>query len=313
MTNPPHYRRAFWKTRHHFWLAALTLGLGFATGEPLGLLVGATLYALGVVFLPDMGFFRRAVDAQLAAERDKETAARVAEFRQQQDQLLASLSTGRRTSYTQLMAVCRDIETASAEAHSSTGLDLESRLRKLDELMWTYLRLLAVEQTLEVYLETERKEKVPELVQSVEGETNSLVVEVEALKAKTPRSPIVETKERLLTSRLERLEVLRQRLRRIEQAQANADLVRSEQQRLVEQVKLIRADAVAAKNAGALSARIDSSIEHLAATNQWLSELAEFKDLTQNMPDVPVRVGYAPTTTAVATPSSRLPERERQR
>jgi hypothetical protein len=260
-----------------------------------------------VVFIPDSVFFRRSVDGRLSAQREREIAARLAEFRQQQDQLLGTLSSGRRSHYTLLMAVCRDIETASGEAESSTGLDLESRLRKLDELMWTYLRLLAVEQTLEVYLETERKERVPELVQSVEFETNLLVKEVEGLKAQTPRPAVLDTKERLLTSRLERLEVLRQRLRRIEQAQANADLVRSEQERLVEQVKLIRADAVAAKNAGALSARIDSSIEHLAATNQWLSELAEFKDLTQNLPDVPVRVGYTPVAAAPA------PRREAQK
>jgi hypothetical protein len=306
--NPPNYRREFWKSRHHFWLAALTVGLGFASGEPLGLLLGLTLYALGVVFVPDAGFFRRSVDARLAAERDKEVTARLAEFRQQQDQLLGTLSIGRRGNYTQLMAVCRDIETASGEASSSTGLDLESRLRKLDELMWTYLRLLAVEQTVEVYLETERKERVPELVKSIEAETNSLVDEVEALKHQTPRPIVLDTKERLLTSRLERLEVLRQRLRRIEQAQANADLVRSEQERLVEQVKLIRADAVAAKNAGALSARIDSSIEHLAATNEWLSELAEFKDLTQSMPDLPVRIGYAPVA-ATAPAAQRVAQK----
>jgi len=73
-------------------------------------------------------------------------------------------------------------------------------------------------------------------------------------------------------------------------------------------VKLIRADAVAAKNADALSARIDLSIEHLAATNKWLSELTEFKDLTNNLPDLPTRVGYS--TTTAPRPPQKTPVRE---
>jgi hypothetical protein len=31
------------------------------------------------------------------------------------------------------------------------------------------------------------------------------------------------------------------------------------------------------------------SIEHLAATNRWIAELAEFKDLTAQMPSAPTR------------------------
>jgi len=305
---PINYRRAFWKSRHHLWLAVLTLGLGFASGEPIGLLVGATLYALGLVYLTDAGFFRRAIDSHAQSQRDLEAATRLAEFHQQQDRVLADLSPARRQRHAQLASVCADIEKASAEAQSTTGLDLDSRLRKLDELMWTYLRMLAIEQSLDVYLETERKERVPELVASLETETQSLAAEIEAAKKANKTSPILETKERLAASRLERLETLRQRLRRIEQAQGNLDLVRSEQERLVEQVKLIRADAVAAKNADALSARIDLSIEHLAATNKWLSELTEFKDLTNNLPNLPVRVGYS--TTTAPRPPQKTPVRE---
>lgn len=282
---PPNYRRAFWTSRHHVWLALLTLGLGFASGYPLALFAGATLYALGLVFVPDLAFFRRAIDARAQAIRDAETAAQLSSFQQQHDALLAALSTGRRTRHTQLVAVCRDIESASVDAQSSSaGLGLDTRRRKLDELTWTYLRMLTIEQSLEVYLETERKEQVPALVASLEAETPALAAEVESLKKITPRHATLDGKERLLTSRLERLATLRQRLTRIEQAQTNHDLVRSEQERLVEQVKLIRADAIAAKNADTLTARIDLSIEHLAATNKWLSELAEFKDLTAQLP-----------------------------
>lgn len=303
---PISYRKAFWKSRHHLWLGILTLGLGFLSAEPLGLLVGATLYAIGLVFLPDSAFFRRSVDDRIKAEQDKLLAQQWAEFKAQQEKLLASLSPARRARYSGLLSVCREIESASTEAQKTTGLDLEPRLRKLDELIWTFLRMLSVEQTLEVYLEAERKEHVPQLVASLEAEAQSLAAEVAVLKKSNREAPALATRERLLTSRLERLEGLKTRVSRIEQAQANHDLIRSEQERLVEQVKLIRADAVASKNADALSARIDLSIEHLATTNQWLSQLTEFKEVTLQMPEMPANERIRPASPLRTQPQSHL-------
>ena len=62
-----------------------------------------------------------------------------------------------------------------------------------------------------------------------------------------------------------------------------------------QQIKLIRADAVATKNAETLTARIDATVEHLDQTNKWLSELDEFKDLVGDMPPTELRVGYQAT------------------
>ena len=76
----------------------------------------------------------------------------------------------------------------------------------------------------------------------------------------------------------------------------------SEQERLDQQIKLIRADAVATKNAEALTARIDATVEHLDQTNKWLSELDEFKDLVADMPATELRVGYQATATPCPRP-----------
>ncbi|MEY2427494.1 MAG: hypothetical protein QOJ40_379, partial [Verrucomicrobiota bacterium] len=123
--------------------------------------------------------------------------------------------------------------------------------------------------------------------------------EVEALKSKG-NSAMLDTRQRYLSSRMERLDVLRKRTERSEQAEANLALVVSEQERLDQQIKLIRADAVATKNAETLTARIDATVEHLDQTNKWLSELDEFKDLVGDMPPTDLRVGYE----AAAAPSS---------
>jgi hypothetical protein len=289
---PPNYNREFLKSPHHAVFGLLTLGAGFVSGLLLPLIGGATLYALGWVYLPDLPFFRRWVDGRREAAAREAEQQRVNEFLRRRELLLASLAPSRRDRYSRLAEVCRDIEAASADnplgAASPTG---DPRLRKLDELMWTYLRLLGIEESLERFLETERREDLPALLKEAEAEAARLNGELEALKAKGP-SPTLETKQRYLGSRLERLEVLRKRQQRAEQAQANLALVLSEQERLDQQIKLIRADAVATKNAEALTARIDATVEHLDQTNKWLSEMDEFKDLVADMPATDLRVGY---------------------
>jgi hypothetical protein len=167
----------------------------------------------------------------------------------------------------------------------------DPRLRKLDELMWTFLRLLGIEEALEKFLETERGENIPALVNEGEAEVARLGAEVESLKGKG-NATALENRQRYLSSRKERLDVLRKRQQRSEQAEANLDLVVSEQERLDQQIKLIRADAVATKNAETLTARIDATVEHLDQTNKWISELDEFKDLVGDMPPTDLRVGY---------------------
>lgn len=294
MSDPaPSYRSEFMRSPHHIVLALCTLGVGFMTGELLPLIIGATLYTIGWVYLPDEGFFHRWVDRRREAAQRAIDAQKVAEFVTRRDTLLSSLSSTRREQYSRLAAVCRDIESASADNPlASADPATDPRLRKLDELMWTYLRLLGIEQSLETFLETERRENVPELLHDAEAEIARLKTEIEAMKAAGP-SPAFDNRQRFFGSRLERCEVLRKRQQRIQQAEENLALVRSEQERLDQQIKLIRADAVATKNAEALTARIDATVEHLDQTNKWLAELDEFKDLVADMPATELRVGYS--------------------
>src|SRR5437867_3926163 len=288
----PNYRREFLRSPHHAAFGLFTLGLGFLSANLLGLIVGGTLYTLGWIHLPDMPFFRRWVDRRHETARRSAEAQKVAEFVRRRDALLDSLSSSRRERYSRLAAVCRDIETASADNPlASPDPATDPRLRKLDELMWTYLRLLGIQQSLQQFLATERQEDVPTLQKDAEAECKRLTTEVEGLKDKGDNGAF-ETRQRYLNSRLERLDVLRKRQQRSEQAEANLQLVVSEQERLEQQIKLIRADAVATKNASTLTARIDATVEHLDQTNKWLSEMDEFKDLVGDMPSTDMRVGY---------------------
>lgn len=290
----PNYRKEFLPSPHHAAMGLLTLGAGFLSANPLALIVGGTLYAFGWIYLPDLSFFRRWVDRRGEAARRAVELLRIAEFVRRRDALLNSLSSSRGERYRRLAAVCRDIETAGVDNPlapvEASGAD--PRLRKLDELMWTYLRLLGIEESLEIFLESERQEDLPAVLKEAEAEAGRLSGELDVLKTQGDVAGL-ETKQRYLGSRLERLDVLRKRQQRLDQAQENLALVVSEQERLDQQIKLIRADAVATKNAEALTARIDATVEHLDQTNKWLSELDQFKDLVADMPVTEMRVGYA--------------------
>jgi hypothetical protein len=291
-------------------MALATLGMGaiIAADYNLAFLLAPAAYVLGWIYVPDFKIFRNWVDRRRDAQQLAAAQTEAAQFLQRRDALLEQLSQHTRAKYHSLAAVCRDIESASAENSLTPDEPAEDpRLRKLDELMWSYLRMLTIDESLQRFLESERRDGVPELLRDAEAEVRDLTAEFETAKTRGASVSSTDAKERLLNSRLERLEVLRKRLQRIEQTRANLAVVQSEQERLEEQIKLIRADAVASRNTATLTARIDSTVEHLHQTNKWLSEMDEFKDLTGNIPSTPVRVGYE----SASPPVIEQPERRR--
>ena len=304
--------RAFLQSPHHAVMALATLGAGFATGEPLYFVAGATAYVLGWVYVPDMAFFRRWLENRATAHVSAAEAAELAQFKRKRESLLNALSSPLRERYHRLARVCRDIENAAGESDDAAGLNVstETRLRKIDELMWMYLRLLSMQQALQSFLETERHEDLAGAVGEAEEEMRTLEAEVQAMQS----SAAADTKQRLLESRRDRLDVLRKRMQRVAEAEGNLELVVSEQERLAEQIKLIRADAVATKSASAVSARIDASVEHLNETNKWLAEMDQFRELAGDLPMVPSRVGFEagpPPLPSAARPQQRARERQR--
>ncbi len=286
----PGYRREFLRSPHHAVLALATVGVGFMTGQAIPLLVGLGLYALGWIHLPDTPLFRRWVDRRRAAAEEARARAELAAFAEKRAAMIDSLTDRRRALYGLLVDVCRDIERSGTPA-GGAGEDpgAETRLRKIDELAWMYLRLLVFEQALEEFLETERSEDLPGAMKEAVAEAEALERE-EAAARKKGQEP-GESRARLLASARERATVLGKRIRRVEQARENLRLAASEQERLVQQVKLIRADVVSSRNAQGFSARIDATVEHLGETNRWLSEMEEYRDFMGDMPRVEARIG----------------------
>ena len=144
--------------------------------------------------------------------------------------------------------------------------------------------------------------------------------EVADLEKKWPasRRQHPSVKQRLLDSKKEKLAVLVKRQARFQEARDNRTLVAAEQERLVEQIKLLRSDAVASRNADALTDRINATVDHLNETNKLISEMDQFKDLVaDDLPATATRVGFEvnrrpnPRRKLDAQAPPRLPSRNR--
>lgn len=296
-------RRDFFKSPHHAALAAATLGIGFASGEMLYFILGAAAYVVGWVYLPDLSFFRSWVEKREQEKVAAAEAGELADFKAKRDTALATLTNSRRQRYAALAEVCHQIEQAIGTAD-------DPRVRKLEELMWTFLRLLTIEHSLDRFLEFEAREDVPAMVGIAQAEFDRLEGEVKGLKAKGS-SAALDNKERLLNSRCELLETLKKRLERVEQARHNLELVIAEQERLDQQIKLLRADAMATTSPTAMSARIDATVEQLEATNAWLREMDQFRSMIAE-PHLPQqRVGFGESTPPPLP--TKTPQQNRQR
>jgi hypothetical protein len=277
------YFKAFLKSGDHAALALLTLGATFASGVPLALVIGAALYVVGWVYLPDRAGFRAKVDARADAADSAREATALTELQAQREKLFAMLDTAARRRYEELARVCTDIEEQLSAAPADAGYPTG----KIDGLMWSYLGLLATERNLQAYLAKEEVEDFPARIAAVEADLARLDAEL----AKTaPESPAYEGKFRLVGSKREGLDAVRRRHEQFSRSLDNLAIVRAEQTRIEEQLKLLRADLFAAQSAGQFTQRISDTIDSLSTGSRVAAEL------TPSMPELPSlrtrRVGY---------------------
>ena len=72
------------------------------------------------------------------------------DFAVQRDALFAQLIPTRGERHARFVEMCRGI-----------AMGQDPRAAKLEEMQWTHLRLLGIEQTLQIFLEGERRDSVP--------------------------------------------------------------------------------------------------------------------------------------------------------
>lgn len=288
--------KAFARSPHHAWLGMLTLGVGVATAQPLYAVIGAAAYALGWVFLPDTGLFRKWLARKQAVHADAAQERKDATFAEQRRKLYRALSHPLQASYDTLVGLASEIEGELRENPTASRLlPVDAQLHQLDALMWTYLRLLHTEETLKEHLTRERQEELPGRIAAMPEEIAALEDEIARLEGDGGKAALLETRRRLLESQRERLAMMERRLTRMEESQANLELAESEQRRIVGLVKMLAGELKTAQDAGSISRQIDSNASQLGQTNQWLKQIEDL-DLDDLFPgDADTRVGYVLT------------------
>jgi hypothetical protein len=283
----------------------LTLGVGLMTGNPLGVIVGLVGYVLGWLYLPDSRWFVGKLEARQQAASSADEARAVEAFAQKRRVVFEQLSGQARQRYRELQTTCADIEASLAEDSQPD----DPRLRKLDDFMWNYLRLLALEEKLKAFLE---EEPVEDIRKQLEGARQDL----ERARVDAAKPDALDSQKRILQSKTELVQLLEQRVQKVEQARGNIQLAQTEQQRLEQQIKLIRGDLLANRRTDALSDRISSAVDHFNETNKWMQQMDEFKAVVgEEIPATASRVGFrAPEPAAgVPLPPPPLPQRQRVR
>jgi chromosome segregation ATPase len=275
------YHKEFLKSPEHLWTAVGTIGGGLAVGNIIGLLVGVAAYAISWIYLPDLAFFRKKVEAKAEALTQREEEAKANDFRARRDAMRGALQDESQSRYNELAAVCQEIETGG------TGND--PLFGKLDELMWTFLKLLTMEEAIGRFLKESQGEDLDAQIAEAQAEVDKLGGEKPAAGS---------SRGKLFDSRQQIVEVLRKRKEAITGAEDNLGLVRSEEERLGHQIRLLRAEAVATRNSDMLTVKINSSVATLQDTNALLSQMSSYQEMVADMPQTTSRIGYGEVTDA---------------
>jgi hypothetical protein len=281
-------------SHYHAYLGLSTIGMGLLTGHPFGVIVGAFAYAMGWLYLPDSNFFKKTIDDKVALAKKLEEEKKVEAFRIKQTKVLNGLNENHLAVYRKLKIVCTDIERIIGES----SIDTQSiRLSSLDRLMWAYLRLLGMQEMLENFMDSETENNLDLQISDAKKDIDELSVQLKEAKEKADNLPsLVETKERVIKSKQDRLDAIKQRKERIELAKNNLSYVIAEQERLHEQIMLMRSDVMASRDAQSLSVKIDATVDHIEQANQIMKQFEGLTEMTDDLPSTnATRIGYGDT------------------
>jgi len=238
---------------------------------------GVVAYILGIIYLPDSKWFKKWLSDKQEAARASDDNEKVRKFIEKREAMFDSLGDDKKAKYWNLAKVCKSIRFESSDTP-------DLRVKKLEELVWTYLKLLVCENNICNYLVTEEQE-------DIQNQFDSVMKNFLNWKKNTPADADKDTYRKISESKEELLNVLQKRLERYSSAKSNLSLIVSEEERLEQQIKLIRADSVAMQSSDVLTTKIDSAINNIEHTNQWLKEMNGINAFDVDFPEVGAPVG----------------------
>ncbi|QRN99793.1 hypothetical protein JRI60_12565 [Archangium violaceum] len=235
----------------------LTAGASSAmTGELLPSLValGVEGVYLGVAISSKR--FQRAVRASQPGAKDEEAA------RQQMESLLADLAPSQREHYQVLVGLKEKILANYAKLPGGRVLSASSEQR-LDTLLTSFLRLISTLNQYRTYLNS--------------AERQSLEKEVRLLEAEVAQ----EANPRLKDVKEKRLDILKRRLARFEQASESREVVSHQLASIEDLMRLTHEQSIAIRDPETVNRQLDALSAEAHATDETVREMERFLDFTE--------------------------------
>jgi hypothetical protein len=235
----------------------LTAGASSAlTGEPLPALVALGVEGLFLGMVPFSKRFQRAVRSRQPGAQDEEVA------RQQVDALLADLAPSQREHYQLLVGLKEKILANYAKLPGGRVLSASSE-PKLDALLTSFLRLISTLNQYRTYLNSTDRQ--------------SLEKEVRALEAELAQ----ETNPRLKDVKEKRLEILRRRLARFEQAGESRELVSHQLASIEDLMRLTHEQSIAIRDPESVNRQLETLGAEAQATDETVRQMERFLDFSE--------------------------------
>jgi hypothetical protein len=282
------YLKAAFQSRWN--LLALFGGVGAAviSGSPdvvLPLVLAAEAGYLAVV--GSNAKFQNYVDTQAHLET---RATRSQRSDQVLNHILRSLPRPLIDRYTRLRESCLDLQRIAADlkqtGHGDGPVPFESmQVESLDRLLWLYLRLLFTANALGRFLATTSRERMEQDVRRIEKRIGALDPQ--------DTSPHAQKVRRALD---DNLTTSQDRIRNYDRAQANAEFVELEIDRLENKIKSLAEVAVNRQEPDYVSSQVDQVATSMLETEKTMNDLQVFTGLEDLQDQVPLLLNTVRTS-----------------
>jgi DNA-binding FrmR family transcriptional regulator len=239
------------------------------------LAAGEVAYLVGLTSLPR---YQKAIDMKAhheqKGERLLETAGKPVSKQAQLGAMLGGLTHHSRLRFQRLRTRCLEMQRIASGVTGRSGASRADELRTpaLDKLLWVFLRLLYSQQALQRFLEATDEKGIEARI--TELEKRRLVAEE-------------KKQERILRSVEDSINTERLRLDNYRKAEANADFVSVELDRIEGKIQAITEMGVSSQDAEYISSQVDAVTESMAITEEAIHDLQSITGLTDELEGPP--------------------------
>jgi hypothetical protein len=251
---PNYFRAAFLMPANLFAMGAAAVG-SLVSGEPMVLVAALGLESLYLGLLSNASTFKRAVRANsgVASKRDAE---------RESQSLLEELSQSQKEHYLALRAL-RDKILANHQKLPGGRVLAASSEQRVDALLNSFLRLVSTLNHYRKYLSSTDRKQVERELAELEEETKG------------------ETNPRLLDVKQKRVEILKKRVQRFQQAEESRELVSHQLAGIEDLLKLTHEQSIAIRDPESLGRQLDVLAAETQATEESVKEMERFIEFTE--------------------------------